>query len=144
MGPFLSNCSAPAALGYTQPCKLPTPPKGRQAGQQLPGVVVPPLKLGSAGLTGPTAASTSAPPAAAAAAPVADENTVANALAAAAPGQADKSAAGGAKAAAAAANKKGALRFLPGKKVGWWNNCGNQQMAGARREALGCSTLLHA
>ena len=95
----LPTCSAPAPLGYTQPSKLPTPPKGRQAAQ-LPSVTVPPLKLGSAALA--PAASASAAPAAAL-----DENRAANApaAAAAAPPQAAK-------------GKKGALRFLPGKKVG--------------------------
>ena len=100
--PVLPTCSAPAPLGYTPPSKLPTPPKGRQAAQ-LPSVAVPPLKLGNAALA--PAASTSAPADAAV-----DENTVANALAAAALPQADK--AGNVK------GKKGALRFLPGKKVG--------------------------
>lgn len=91
-------CSAPAALAYAPPAKLPTPPKGRAAASQLQAVKVPPLKLGGVGGGGAAASSTAA-----------DENTGVNAAEVAAAPTADKAVSKG--------KKSGTLRFLPGRKV---------------------------
>ncbi|KAL4855112.1 hypothetical protein ACK3TF_004334 [Chlorella vulgaris] len=100
------SSSAPAtttaALTYTKPTKLPTPPKGRPAAQlpHLPGSKVPPLKLAGVG-GGPATAPV--------ASTAADENAAGNALEPTA--AADKEASGTAK-----GKKSGSMRFVPGKK----------------------------